>query len=231
MNDKRGFAFAVVGALLAASGFLILQFVRTSQSTGDSVAAGILVGVMAISLVTVMLIGGYVVAVAYGWDIRARNLRAQGSWDVIASALRSEELISELRRGNPAGARRVIPRGLTIVANSQGIGIWSGRSTLALELWLPWSNIDDIRPAIGRDVLERYRAVGLLVRWGPTMLQLPIPVTGGFPFGVRPANQRVIDELIEQLLRARSRGIAATTRQAAAACHRPYFVDDGDVCG
>jgi hypothetical protein len=208
MRDKRGFWLAVGGLCLGVAGVLLVQYALTSdQAERDR---WVLPAALVLSIVPLVFGFALLTSAMSGWGPRAKRLEAMGAWDVIAPILRSDRMAEELRRVSPAFGGRTIPRGLTLAANGEGIGIWSGRRDPVGEVWLPWANILDIQPAVARELFESYRGIAISAQWGSTRVEFPVSVAGGFPFGARIATSTAVDELVGRLRRARERGHRAT---------------------
>ncbi|MFB2555631.1 hypothetical protein [Herbiconiux liangxiaofengii] len=202
MADKRGFWVAVLGALLCATGFIVVQFVRAyRQEFGRMDTASVVAAAMVVAVIVLMFMFCGASALVAGWGRRSDHLKSMRTWDVLAPALRTDRLSDDLRRlGRPSG----LPWGLTLAANSEGVGLWAGRSTFSCELWLPWQNVVELDQGVAKNGLESWRAVGVVVLWADQIVRFDVPITGGFPFGARIATEEAVNDLLHRLRELRA---------------------------
>ncbi len=111
-------------------------------------------------------------------------------------------MLAEIQRVRGTGHR--VPWGLTLTANVLGIAIYSGRTQLTLELWLPWESVHDIQPAYAANGFNSLPAVGILAEVEGQMLRFAAPIVGRFPFGSFPVGDKQIAEAVELLRDMRS---------------------------
>lgn len=152
---------------------------------------------MVVTLIVVMVAGSAGIAWIAGWARRDAYLRSMGTWDVVAPALRTDRIAEDLRR--LGRTERRMPWGLTVTANSEGIGFWGGRSQITCELWLPRENVLRVYPSTAKNGLQSLRALGIGVLWGGYEVRFDVPIAGSFPFGSRPATAEEIERIIDQL--------------------------------